>query len=327
MRAGPRAPAIRLSGGRLCARVAAAAGRAPRGRGRRRADRTRSRRGHPRARRAAAPQAHGRRRQRGCGGFRQGRCRQVHGGRESRARLGRAGRAGRHPRRGHLRPEPAAHAGPWRAPPGDRRRQAHPAARKSRPRRDVDRLPDRCRAADDVARADGDPGAHAIARRYRLGPARLPRRGHAPWNGRHPAHARAARAGGGGRDRDDPAAHRGGRCPQGPQDVRKSLGARARHRREHEPARLLELRARRGHLRCGRRRRNGARARGGAAGPPAARRARARGGRWRPAHGGRGAGHAARRRLSLPGAPHGRGARAARPLASPAVPQIVVEET
>ena len=54
-------------------------------------------------------------------------------------------------------------------------------------------------------------------------------------------------------DRHHAAGHRAARRPQGPQDVREGQRADHRHRREHEHARLLELRPRRGDLRRGRR--------------------------------------------------------------------------
>ena len=68
------------------------------------------------------------------------------------------------------------------------------AARRLRPQGHVDRLPRRRGDADDLARADGDLGAHADAARGRLGRARRARRRHAARHRRRAAHHGAAGA-------------------------------------------------------------------------------------------------------------------------------------
>ena len=93
---------------------------------------------------------------------RQGRRRQEHDRGQPRARARRRGREGRHPRRRHLRPEPADDDG-HRRPARVGRRQDHGADGELRRPGDVDRLPGRGRQPDDLARPDGDPGARAAA--------------------------------------------------------------------------------------------------------------------------------------------------------------------
>ena len=109
----------------------------------------------------------------------QGRSRQVDGGREFRARAGPGGRARRPARRGHLRPEPAAHAGAH----GAASRDAATASCSSRSWRTGSR-PCRsasCRggAADGLAGTHGDLGPEPAADADALGRPRLPARRHA----------------------------------------------------------------------------------------------------------------------------------------------------
>ena len=99
------------------------------------------------------------------------------------------------------------------------RRQAARAARGPRRARDVDRLPDRGRAADGLARPDGDPGPRPAPGRNELGRARLSGRRHAAGHRRHPADPVAAGAGERRRDRHDTAGHRTARRAQGLEDV------------------------------------------------------------------------------------------------------------
>ena len=122
------------------------------------------------------------------GRLRQGRRRQEHDRRQPGAGAGRRGRSGRHPRRRHLRPEPADDDG-HRRPARERRRQDHGAAGELRRAGDVDRLPGRGRQPDDLARPDGDAGAGAAAAPDQLGRPRLPDRRHAARHRRHPADA------------------------------------------------------------------------------------------------------------------------------------------
>ena len=119
-------------------------------------------------------------------------------------------------------------------------------------------------------------------------------------------------------------------------DARKGLkmfekvgGAGARHRREHEPARLLELRPRRAHLRRGRRRAHGRRVRRASCWAScrsiraSARRPTAAGRRSSPTPDTR-----AGRAYLRPGAPHGRvRLRRATATAAALFPKIVVEES
>ena len=92
----------------------------------------------------------------------QGRRRQEHHRRQPGAGARRRGRLGRHPRRRHLRPEPADDARRHR-PARDRRRQDDGAAGRARPPGDVDRLPGRARPGDGLARPDGHAGARPAA--------------------------------------------------------------------------------------------------------------------------------------------------------------------
>ena len=73
---------------------------------------------------------------------------------------------------------------------------------------DVDRLSDRHRYADGLARPDGDAGAGAAAEGHQLARGRLPDRRHAARHRRHRADAGAEGAGDRRRDRDDAAGHR-----------------------------------------------------------------------------------------------------------------------
>ncbi len=123
---------------------------------------------------------------------------------------------GRPARRRHLRPEPAAHDGPAGRATREPRRQAVRAPRGARRQGHVDRLPDRGGAADGVARADGDAGAHPAAWRHQLGRPRLPGRGHAARHRRHPADAGAACPGERRGHRHDAAGHCAARRAQGP---------------------------------------------------------------------------------------------------------------
>ena len=111
--------------------------------------------------------------------LRQGRRRQVDGGRELRARAGGRRSEGRLARRRHLRPEPAAHAGSHGPAARDARRQDARAARRARHRGHVDRLPRRRAAADGLARADGHVGAEPAPDANALGRSRLSDRRHA----------------------------------------------------------------------------------------------------------------------------------------------------
>ena len=92
-------------------------------------------------------------------------------------------------------PSQPLHAGAAGPAAHHARRQAHAAARGPRRQGHVDRLPGRRRAGRGLARTDGHAGADAAAGRHLVGRARLPRRRHAAGHRRHPAHARAARAG------------------------------------------------------------------------------------------------------------------------------------
>ena len=239
---------------------------------------------HPRRPRPAPAAArHPQRHRRGLG---QGRRRQVDHRGQPRAGPGARRSPGRAARRRHLRPQPAPHDGAAGRTAGQPRRQAHPAARGARHQGHVDRLPDRGRAADGLARPDGHAGPAAVAQRHRLGRARLPHRRHAARHGRHPAHAVAARARQRRGDRDHAAGHRAARRAQGPADVPEGQRAGARHRREHEHSRLLELRARRADLRQRRRRAHGGAIRREPARPAAARHPHPRrNGRWLPDRG------------------------------------------
>ena len=192
-----------------------------------------------------------------------------------------------HARCRHLRPEPAHHAGPHGPAARVAGRQAHQAAHGAWAGGHVHRLSHRSRAAHGLARPHGHAGADPAARRHRLGRPRLPRDRHAAGHRRHPAHAGAARAGRGRRHRDHAAGHRAGRCPQGPQDVREGQRAGARRRREHERARLQQLRPRRTPVRRRRRRAHGRAIQRRTAGRAAARCARARGSGRRRADRGR----------------------------------------
>ncbi len=155
------------------------------------------------ARREADPgrEEHHRRRQR------QGRRRQVDHRGQPRAGAGRRRRERRHARRRHLRAVAADDAGHRRPARIDRRQDAR-AARSLRPAGDVDRLPDRRRHADGLARADGDAGAGATAEGHQLARPRLPRRRPAAGHRRHPADAGAEGAGHRRRDRHHAAGHR-----------------------------------------------------------------------------------------------------------------------
>ena len=73
--------------------------------------------------------------------------------------------------------------------PDSRRRQDDGADGELRRPGDVDRLPDRARQPDDLARPDGDAGARAAAAPDQLARARLPDRRHAAGHRRHPADA------------------------------------------------------------------------------------------------------------------------------------------
>ncbi len=261
-----------------------------------------------RAGRALAAAGHPQRRRSGLG---QGRRRQVDDGRQPRARAcARRGARGA-PRCRHLRSQPAAHDGPAGRPAHEPGRPAHRAARGARHQGHVDRVPDRGGAADGLARPDGHAGAHAAARRHPLGRTRLPRRRHAARHRRHPAHAVPARPGERGGDRHDPAGHRVARRPQGPPDVPESRDSRARRGREHEHARLLQLRARGADLRRRRRRPHGRPVRRRTARAAAARHPHPRGDRRRSSHGRRGTRERRRPGLFRDGAAHG-GAAVAR---------------
>ena len=102
------------------------------------------------------------------GRLRQGRRRQVDDRGQPRARARGGRRDGRRARRGHLRPV-AADDARHRRPAGVEGRQD--ARADGRPRRagDVDRLPDRRRHADGVARPDGDAGARAAPQGHATG--------------------------------------------------------------------------------------------------------------------------------------------------------------
>ena len=159
----------------------------------------------------------------------------------------------RRARRRHLRPVAADDARHHRPARIEGRQDAR-AAGGLRRAGDVDRLPDRHRHADGLARADGDAGARAAAEGHQLARPRLPGRRHAARHRRHPADACAEGAGHRRGHRHDAAGHRADRCAQGPQDVREGRRADRRHRREHEHPHLLEVRPRRAHLRRRRRR-------------------------------------------------------------------------
>ena len=91
---------------------------------------------------------------------REGRCREVDAHREPRVRALVARRAGRRPRRRHLRPLDPAHA--RRPSEADRGRRDDRAAGSRRPEAHVDRLLPRGERADHVARADAPQGARAV---------------------------------------------------------------------------------------------------------------------------------------------------------------------
>ena len=226
--------------------------RAARRRERQRQRVSEDRRAHRAARREAAAwrQEH----HRGCLG--QGRGRQEHHRGQPRAGAGRRGRAGRHARCRHLRPLAAAdarHLGQAR----ERRRQDARADGRPRHPGELDRLPDRHRHADGLARPDGHAGAGAAAARDELARPRLPDRRHAARHRRHPPDAVAEDPGDRRGDRHHAAGHRAARRPQGAEDVREGGHPDPRHRREHGDPRLHELRPRRAHLRCRRRRADG----------------------------------------------------------------------
>ena len=103
-----------------------------------------------------------------------------------------------------------------------------------RPHRDVDRLPDRGRDADDLARPDGDVGADADAARGGVGHARRDGGRHAARHRRRAAHHGAAGAARGRGDRLDAAGSRADRRAARHRDVQARQRAGARHRREHE---------------------------------------------------------------------------------------------
>ena len=77
----------------------------------------------------------------------------------------------------------------------EHRRQTHHAAARSWGRSDVDRLHDRCRTADGLARTDGHPGADPAAGRYPMGGPRLSGGRYAARHRRHPIDPGAAGAG------------------------------------------------------------------------------------------------------------------------------------
>ena len=110
------------------------------------------------ARRAVAAQGEEHRRR----GLGQGRRGQEHHGRQPGAGAGGRRRQRRHPRCRHLRPQPADDDG-HRRPPRKQRRQDHGADAELRRAGHVDRLPDRRRQPDDLARPDGHAGARTAA--------------------------------------------------------------------------------------------------------------------------------------------------------------------
>ena len=91
---------------------------------------------------------------------------------------------------------------------------------------DVHRLPHRGRHPDDLARADGHPGARAASARHQLARSRLPRGGPPSRHRRHPAHPRPAHSGQRRDHRHHPPGHRAARRTQGTRDVREGQGAR-----------------------------------------------------------------------------------------------------
>ncbi len=144
--------------------------------------------------------------------LRQGRCGQVDDRRQSRARPARPRSQDRRSRCRHLRSvdaEAARHQGT----PADPRRQDPHSHGRLRPQGDVDRLPDRGRNADDLARPDGDVGLDADAARGGLGRTRHHGGRHAARHRRRPAHDGAAGAAQGRRHRLDAPGPRLDRCP------------------------------------------------------------------------------------------------------------------
>ncbi len=164
----------------------------------------------------------------------------------------------------YLRPQHSAHA--WRIRQARFvRRPAHRTQARAWAAGNVDRLPDRGRHADDLARADGDAGAYSTAQRNQLGRSRLPDHRPAAGHRRYPAHPVPARARFRRRDRDHAAGHRPARRPQGAEDVREGRGAGAGHCGKHGNSYLFAMWTRRAHLRCRRRRTHGGRIRRAAA--------------------------------------------------------------
>ena len=158
-----------------------------------------------------------------------------------------------HPRRRHLRPQPADDDG-HRGPPRERRRPDHGADGKLRRAGHQHRLPGRRRPGHDLARPDGHPGAGATAAPDALARPRLPADRHAAGHRRHRAHAQPARAADRRRDRDDAAGHRAARRQARRRDVQEGRRADPGHRREHGRLPLPEVRPRGTHLRRRRRR-------------------------------------------------------------------------
>ena len=163
----PRRPCARC---RACSRRWSRSPPSARPGGRRAAAAAPQRRPSGRARRAARRIGAGRSGRRGDhrGRVRQGRRRQIDHRGQSGARACRARAQGRHPRRRHLRAV-AAEAARHQGAAADARRHAAQADHALWAHRDVDRLPDRRGDADDLARADGDLGAHPDAARGRVG--------------------------------------------------------------------------------------------------------------------------------------------------------------